>query len=238
MSTNLFAQARQRTSGALVEFKAGRMYVEQGMVKPDKRKGKIVMIRGDDGLLHFQWRLRDDKNTLIDDLILFPEEAKWKRVDKIQKSRIYYLDFIGTNRQVFFWLQEPKEDEDEAIAKKINELLEGKKTQPPTSEQETLFNMFSEARHHLQPRSQPTSQLQIDQLQRVLQSLSAQTSQQSRQQAGQQTGQQTSQQTSQQAGQQTSQQEPKQEGIYFFIFFLRCVCGSKIIPHLKRSRTT
>ena len=135
-------------------------------------------------------------------MILFPEEAKWKRVDKITKSRVYYLDFVGTNRQVFFWLQEPKEDEDEATSKKINELLEGKKTQPPSSEQESLFSMFSEARQHLQPRSQPTSQLQIDQLQRVLQSLGAQTSQQSSQQTSQQTG----------------QQEPKQEGIFFLFF--------------------
>lgn len=35
------------------------MHKEGNLVKPDKRKGKIVLKRSEDGLLHFQWRLRD-----------------------------------------------------------------------------------------------------------------------------------------------------------------------------------
>jgi 26S proteasome regulatory subunit N13 len=49
----------------LVEFNAGKMSAapkEAGSLKlvvtPDTQKGKIVLTRGDDNLLHFQWKNR------------------------------------------------------------------------------------------------------------------------------------------------------------------------------------
>jgi len=60
------------------------MNKENGIVKADDRKGKVQIIK-EDSLLHFQWVLRNEQNKVEDDFILFPDEAKFKRVEKNYK---------------------------------------------------------------------------------------------------------------------------------------------------------
>lgn len=101
------------------------MTKENGIVKPDERKGKVQLFR-EDQLLHFQWVLRND-NKVEDDFILFPDEAKFKRVEKVTNSKVFYLDF-GT-RQNFYWLQEFKNDEEATeIVNKVNSVLNNQST--------------------------------------------------------------------------------------------------------------
>lgn len=47
-------------SETLLAFKAGRAFRRDGsnFVEPSPTKGAIILINGEDGLLHFQWKNR------------------------------------------------------------------------------------------------------------------------------------------------------------------------------------
>lgn len=56
----LFGNATQRSGGKknLVEFKAGKMYLQGKMCHADKRKGLVFIHQSDDSLMHFCWKDR------------------------------------------------------------------------------------------------------------------------------------------------------------------------------------
>lgn len=121
----------------LVEFRAGKMdfNVSTNRVTPDTRKGLIQLIQvfetilsrdlhcqGPDGLIHFIWKDRTS-GRVIDDLIIFPEEAVMKRVKQCTTGRVYLLEFRASSRKCFYWMQEPSEDKDEEYCSKINHYM-------------------------------------------------------------------------------------------------------------------
>lgn len=118
------SQARSRN---LVEFKAGKMNLRGNMVHPDKRKGLVYLYQGNDMLMHFCWKERANSSP-EDDLVIFPDEIEFKKVTKNTTGRVYILKWRSNARKLFFWMQEPKEDKDEELCKKINDLLNN----PPT----------------------------------------------------------------------------------------------------------
>ncbi|KAL0268198.1 UNVERIFIED_CONTAM: hypothetical protein PYX00_010228 [Menopon gallinae] len=128
-SAALFGNATSRNqSKNLVEFKAGKMVMKGKMVHPDKRKGLLYVYQSDDSLMHFCWKDRTT-GTVEDDLIIFPDDCEFKRVEQCTTGRVYVLKFKSSSRKFFFWLQEPKTDKDEENCKKINEMLNN----PPTA---------------------------------------------------------------------------------------------------------
>ncbi|XP_043948261.1 proteasomal ubiquitin receptor ADRM1 homolog isoform X2 [Drosophila biarmipes] len=117
-------------SSNLVEFRAGRMNMVGKMVHPDSRKGLVYMTQSDDGLMHFCWKDRTS-GKIEDDLIVFPDDFEYKRVDQCKTGRVYVLKFKSSTRRMFFWMQEPKTDKDEEHCRRINELLNN----PPSAHQ-------------------------------------------------------------------------------------------------------
>ncbi|XP_017037129.1 proteasomal ubiquitin receptor ADRM1 homolog isoform X2 [Drosophila kikkawai] len=117
-------------SSNLVEFRAGRMNMVGKMVHPDTRKGLVYMTQSDDGLMHFCWKDRTS-GKVEDDLIVFPDDFEYKRVEQCKTGRVYVLKFKSSTRRMFFWLQEPKTDKDEEHCRRINELLNN----PPAAHQ-------------------------------------------------------------------------------------------------------
>jgi len=119
-----------------IELKAGRMNLvdsEQGGVKkkmlhPDQRKGLLYIYSADDGLTHFCWKDRATGN-IEDDLIIFPDDCEFKKVEHCKDGRVYLLRFKSSNRKLFFWLQEPSSDKDDDNCRRVNELLNN----PPSS---------------------------------------------------------------------------------------------------------
>ena len=69
-------------SKALVEFRAGKMTMSGNLVTADKRKGLIQVEQGDDDLMHFKWKDRTS-GTVEDDLIIFPDDIDFLRVDQV-----------------------------------------------------------------------------------------------------------------------------------------------------------
>jgi hypothetical protein len=69
--------------------------------------------------------------SIDDDLILFPEEAEFKKIPNV-KGRIYMLEFKSSNKKLFYWMQEPTEDHDE-YCKKINAIINDRNPQASIS---------------------------------------------------------------------------------------------------------
>ncbi|KAG1690292.1 Proteasomal ubiquitin receptor ADRM1 [Nymphon striatum] len=106
----------------LLEFKAGKMTLKSKMVHPDKRKGSVYLHQTDDSLMHFCWKDRSN-GAVEDDLIIFPDDAEYKKVSECKTGRVFLLKFKSSNRKFFFWMQESKTDKDEEYCTKINDLL-------------------------------------------------------------------------------------------------------------------
>lgn len=106
----------------LVEFRAGRMTMAGKMVHPDTRKGLLYVYQADDGLIHFCWKNRTT-NKVEDDLIIFPDDCEFKRVEQCKTGRVYLLKFKSTSARLFFWMQEPKSDKDEEWCRRINDVM-------------------------------------------------------------------------------------------------------------------
>ncbi|XP_075546108.1 proteasomal ubiquitin receptor ADRM1-like isoform X2 [Dermacentor variabilis] len=112
----------QNHSKYLVEFRAGRMTRKGNMVHPDKRKGTVYVHQSEDSLMHFCWKDRTT-GSVEDDLIIFPDDAEFKKVTQCTTGRVYVLKFKSSSRRCFYWMQEPKEDKDDELVRKVNEYL-------------------------------------------------------------------------------------------------------------------
>ncbi|XP_030382142.1 proteasomal ubiquitin receptor ADRM1 homolog [Scaptodrosophila lebanonensis] len=108
--------------GILLEFKAGRMNIAGKMVEPDTRKGSVFIRRTDDNNIHFCWRDRISGMVELD-LLVSPRMLEFRRVEQCKTGRVYVLKFIQSTRRLFFWMQEPTHDLDDAYCARINELL-------------------------------------------------------------------------------------------------------------------
>merc|ERR1719235_251317 len=66
--------------------------------------------------MHLQWFDRS-KTPLqcVDDLIVI-NDAYFERIEKCTTGRVYLLRFTSSDKKMFFWMQEPKEDMDKANA--------------------------------------------------------------------------------------------------------------------------
>lgn len=79
-------------------------------------------------MTHFCWKDRTSGNV-EDDLIIFPDDCEFKKVDECKDGRVFLLRFKSSNRKLFFWLQEPNNEKDDEYCRRVNELLNN----PPSS---------------------------------------------------------------------------------------------------------
>ncbi|XP_059754527.1 proteasomal ubiquitin receptor ADRM1 isoform X2 [Balaenoptera ricei] len=119
---SLVPGSRGSSNKYLVEFRAGKMSLKGTTVTPDKRKGLVYIQQTDDSLIHFCWKDRTSGNV-EDDLIIFPDDCEFKRVPQCPSGRVYVLKFKAGSKRLFFWMQEPKTDQDEEHCRKVNEYL-------------------------------------------------------------------------------------------------------------------
>lgn len=113
-------------------------------VRADKRKGMIILERsGEDKLIHFIWKERSSSNKEID-LIIFPDDAVFKRVEECKTGRVYVLEF-KTGNKVFFWMQEPEETNDEKNVEIINNNINSHSVSKNTSRSSKVSELVSNA---------------------------------------------------------------------------------------------
>ncbi|XP_011019958.1 PREDICTED: 26S proteasome regulatory subunit RPN13 isoform X2 [Populus euphratica] len=148
MTASSSAEAIPAMQEIMLEFRAGKMVFDGKKVVPDSRKGLVrvgrvnctlffvlhivrayvkifiylvtsfVLCQGEEGLLHFQW-LDRNLNAVEDDQIIFPEEAVFEKVNQVS-GRVYILKFNTDDRKFFFWMQEPKAEEDSQLCSSVN----------------------------------------------------------------------------------------------------------------------
>ena len=73
------AHSNKQKMDVIVEFRAGIAICIEGNVTADPRKGMLRVVNID-GLLHFQWLLRDKREAIEPpevDIVIFPEEANF-----------------------------------------------------------------------------------------------------------------------------------------------------------------
>ena len=51
--------------------------------------------------------------------MIMQDEATFKRVSQCTTGRVFVLRFKNSSRKFFYWMQEPKDDKDEEICKKV-----------------------------------------------------------------------------------------------------------------------
>lgn len=90
---------------------------------PDRQKGQISLVRGDDQLIHFQWKNRQT-GSVVDDFIIFPQDALFQKVSTGRETdRVYLLQYKTSSRRFFFWMQDKADDKDQENASKLNEYM-------------------------------------------------------------------------------------------------------------------
>ncbi|KAI8969614.1 proteasome complex subunit Rpn13 ubiquitin receptor-domain-containing protein [Trametes punicea] len=105
-------------------FKAGRAFRRgnTNFVDADLTKGAILLQNGEDGLLHFIWKNRST-SEIEEDLILFPGDATFAKVEQSAWGRTYVLKFSSSNQRHFFWMQDADPSRDEEFVGNVNRLL-------------------------------------------------------------------------------------------------------------------
>jgi 26S proteasome regulatory subunit N13 len=115
-------QPNSQQSKYLVEFRAGKMTARDNTITANRKKGLVYLNQTDDNLMHFCWKDRTS-GAVEDDLIIFPDDAEFKKVAQCKTGRVYVLLFKSSNRRCFYWMQEPSEDRDDELCRKVNEYL-------------------------------------------------------------------------------------------------------------------
>ncbi|XP_014508640.1 26S proteasome regulatory subunit RPN13 [Vigna radiata var. radiata] len=105
----------------MLEFRAGKMFLEGKRVVPDTRKGLVRIVRAEEGLVHFQW-LDRTQNIVEDDQIIFPNEAVFEKINQTS-GRVYILKFNSDDRKFFFWMQESNADGDLQLCSSVNDYI-------------------------------------------------------------------------------------------------------------------
>ena len=117
----------------MVTFRAGRCTYENNTITPLPGKGKVELTVDESNILHVVWSPRSSSSSSSStpaspaplDLIVFPGDAKFSSIP-CPTGRVTLLRFTS-GRKVFFWLQEPNADADDALFVSANEAL----TNPP-----------------------------------------------------------------------------------------------------------
>lgn len=92
--------------------------------------GAASVFIGNDQLTHIQWSDRSS-GAVVDDFIVFPEEAELSKVDTgVAKDRVYLLQWRGVERRLMFWMQDKDGSGDAELCKKFNDCMRS----PPAPE--------------------------------------------------------------------------------------------------------
>ncbi|RCN48176.1 adhesion regulating molecule region [Ancylostoma caninum] len=122
------------SSGNLVEFKAGRSFLQPASapnkkkVVADKTKGLVFIKQSNDQLMHFCWKNRET-GAIVDDLIIFPGDTEFKEVKGCPDGKVYMLKFKTSDERRLFWIQDGNTDADKDLCQKVNDAL----NKPPTT---------------------------------------------------------------------------------------------------------
>ncbi|SBT45971.1 26S proteasome regulatory subunit RPN13, putative [Plasmodium ovale wallikeri] len=98
-----------------LEINAGKCIYDGNTVKPDKRKGKLVLYKICDNLYNFQWINRE--NNKVEDNLILTKSISLEKVDQCKTGRVYLLRNKLRGEVSFYWMQDYDDSKDEVILK-------------------------------------------------------------------------------------------------------------------------
>ncbi|EPY50288.1 19S proteasome regulatory subunit [Schizosaccharomyces cryophilus OY26] len=110
---------------SLITFKAGKLRRIPGtkILRADPAKGFISMTRDADGLTHFQWGKRDEMDAPEDDIVVFPSECTFEKIEECPNDRGYMLKYPSSTLSLFYWMQDVDASNDQIYASRINSII-------------------------------------------------------------------------------------------------------------------
>mmetsp|Transcript_13127 Transcript_13127/g.18139 ORF Transcript_13127/g.18139 Transcript_13127/m.18139 type:complete len:306 (-) Transcript_13127:220-1137(-) len=103
----------------IVEFKAGILKKNGTTVTADPRRGTVTLLESAaDGMTRIQWRTRPGGN-LVTDLVVIPNDATVEKVPECKTGRVILVRMRSSQKMLFFWMQEPKDEKDQEIVDKM-----------------------------------------------------------------------------------------------------------------------
>ena len=123
----------------------------------------MTLTKENDGVMHFRWTNRTS-NTVVDDLIVFPEDVTFKRVNTGRNDdRVYMLKWRIGDRRILFWMQDKDSTQDTTNCTKINTHINNPNATATTGSDSAAGDMSADAwMRMLRPggagRGQPTQQ--------------------------------------------------------------------------------
>ncbi|CXI54818.1 26S proteasome regulatory subunit RPN13, putative [Plasmodium berghei] len=105
-----------------IEINAGKCIYDGNVVKPDKRKGKLVLYKICDNLYNFQWISRETNK--IEDNVILTKNISLERVHACKTGRVYLLRNKLKGEVFFYWMQDCDESKDEEFVSKFNSIIE------------------------------------------------------------------------------------------------------------------
>ncbi|KYN93276.1 putative 26S proteasome regulatory subunit RPN13, partial [Plasmodium gaboni] len=104
-----------------LQINAGKCIYDGKMVKPDKRKGKLVLYKIYDNLYNFQWINRE--NNEIEDNFILTKSISLERVQQCKTGRVYILRNKSRGEVSFYWMQDYDDSKDEIFVKEFNSII-------------------------------------------------------------------------------------------------------------------
>ncbi|EWC74136.1 hypothetical protein C923_05240 [Plasmodium falciparum UGT5.1] len=104
-----------------LQINAGKCIYDGKMVKPDKRKGKLVLYKIYDNLYNFQWINRE--NNEIEDNLILTKSISLERVEQCKTGRVYLLRNKTRGEISFYWMQDYDDSKDEIFVKQFNSII-------------------------------------------------------------------------------------------------------------------
>ncbi|KAK8849521.1 hypothetical protein IAR55_004855 [Kwoniella newhampshirensis] len=118
----------------IISVPAGRCHrrsEDSKWVDPSPEKGLLEMNLEDD-LLHLWWKSRVT-GSVEDELIIFPGEATFAKVDQDPSGRTHILKFSSSDQKYFFWFQRATSAGDVRVQVDVNALLQDPSYRPGTA---------------------------------------------------------------------------------------------------------
>ncbi|GAW83076.1 26S proteasome regulatory subunit RPN13 [Plasmodium gonderi] len=104
-----------------LEINAGKCIYDGKTVKPDKRKGKLVLYKICDNLYNFQWINRE--NNKVEDNLILTKSISLEKVDQCKTGRVYLLRNKLRGEVSFYWMQDYDDSKDELFVRKFNSII-------------------------------------------------------------------------------------------------------------------
>ncbi|CAD2093636.1 26S proteasome regulatory subunit RPN13, putative [Plasmodium vinckei lentum] len=104
-----------------LEINAGKCIYDGNVVKPDSRKGKLVLYKICDNLYNFQWISRETNK--IEDNIILTKNISLERVQACKTGRVYLLRNKLKGEVLFYWMQDSDDSKDEEFVTKFNSII-------------------------------------------------------------------------------------------------------------------